>query len=334
MKRAMFHRLLWTILALSPVSPAVLASGYSEQAKALAGDDLYPLYQNFCKTDDWNPDLSQLDLPATKVFDNLVFLGRGKWNTWALLTQDGIILFDAMETADEAEKYIEGGLIGLGIYPASIKKIIVMHGHGDHFGGARYLQQKYDAEVLMSKADWALVEKTWQLTQSSTDSLPYVIENGRKYRKITPGQEPPVRQTTIHDGMTVTLGETRVSLYLTPGHTDGTVSAVIPLRWQQRHYVAGFWGGTGFSAKGTDLNVYLSSLQRFRQLADAKGVSVALSNHPVADTTLARWPQLTSSKNQQSHPFYLGYKGYLRVLDILGLCIRDYQHKTALENKE
>ena len=41
----------------------------------------------------------------------------------------------------------------LGLDPATIKYAIVSHGHSDHSGGAKYLQDRYNARVLLSAID-------------------------------------------------------------------------------------------------------------------------------------------------------------------------------------
>ena len=48
----------------------------------------------------------------------------------------------------------------LGLDPAQIKYVIVSHGHGDHSGGAKYLQDKFGARVILSEADWDLLDRT------------------------------------------------------------------------------------------------------------------------------------------------------------------------------
>jgi metallo-beta-lactamase class B len=84
-------------------------------AKQAAGTDLGALLV-LGKSADSNfkaptPDLAKLiALPAPppgKAFDNLYFVG-GKWvSAWALTTSDGIILIDAMNNDDDAERTIE-----------------------------------------------------------------------------------------------------------------------------------------------------------------------------------------------------------------------------------
>ena len=64
-------------------------------------------------------------------------------------TSDGIILFDTLNNTEEAQRIIEGGMKTMGLDPTRIKYIVIMHGHADHFGGAKYLQDKSHPRVLM-----------------------------------------------------------------------------------------------------------------------------------------------------------------------------------------
>jgi hypothetical protein len=49
------------------------------------------------------------------------------------------------------------------------------------------------------------------------------------------------------DGQRLTLGETTLTLHLTPGHTLGTISTLIPVRDGERRHIAAHWGGTAFN---------------------------------------------------------------------------------------
>jgi hypothetical protein len=49
------------------------------------------------------------------------------------------------------------------------------------------------------------------------------------------------------DGQQLTLGDTSITFYLTPGHTPGTISTLIPVKDQGRSHLAAQWGGTGFN---------------------------------------------------------------------------------------
>ncbi len=85
---------------------------------------------------------------AARVFDNLYYVGeKDAWESsagaWAIDTPDGIIVLDTLNP-DSGPILIEKGLQEFGLDPSRIKYVVLSHAHKDHFGGARYLQEKYD----------------------------------------------------------------------------------------------------------------------------------------------------------------------------------------------
>lgn len=89
------------------------------------------------------PNWREMVVPPAKVFDNLYYVGHAQFGSWIVKTSAGLILLDALDSPKEAQDYIEAGMAKLGLDPHDLKYIIIMHGHGDHYGGTRYLQDKY-----------------------------------------------------------------------------------------------------------------------------------------------------------------------------------------------
>ena len=139
-----------------------------------------------------------------KVFDNLYFVGGKLHSAWALTTREGIILIDTIYPYN-SEELIIGGMRKVGLDPKNIKYVIISHAHGDHIGGAEMLQTRYGARVVMGGPDWDLVEKY-----------------PNRYKTMA-----PKRDIVATDGMKIALGDAAVTIWLTPGHTPGTLS---PLR--------------------------------------------------------------------------------------------------------
>jgi metallo-beta-lactamase class B len=293
-----------------------LAAKHDQIARNLAGDSLKAVTtgcNNIGKSlvipeDQLHAGLAKVigqgRLPPTKVFHNLYFVGA-KWvSAWAITTEDGIILLDALNNEQEARDYIEGGLKELGLDPASIKKIIVTHAHGDHYGGAKYLQEKYRAQVIMSDIDWRELEKP---KLQYDDSL-----WGR----------PPKRDVSVKDGDKVTLGSTSVTTYVTAGHTPGTLSFVFPVKDNGKPHVAMLWGGNGFNfGKVSDRFVsYIQSTERFRNMAKPSNIDIFLSNHAGLDGTEHKMAKLKSRDASNVHPFVVGTETVERTMTILGEC--------------
>ena len=49
-----------------------------------------------------------------------------------------------------AEPEIADGLKKVGLDPANIKYVVVSHGHGDHHGGAKFLQDQFKPRLVLS----------------------------------------------------------------------------------------------------------------------------------------------------------------------------------------
>ena len=231
-----------------------------------------------------------------KVFDNMYYVGMTEYSSWAITTSQGIILLDAIYDYSIEDEVAEG-LKKLGLNPADIKYVIVAHGHLDHAGGAKYLQEKYGARLIMSSADYDLLDQ----------------------------QNPPwkpKRDMVATDGMKVTLGDTTLTLYLTPGHTDGTISTLIPLRDGNQKHLAAAWGGTlfNFGANRPRLVAYTQSAERFRDIATKAGADVILSNHTAYDGSKTKLPAVLARKPGERHPYVVGGDAVARYLTTVGEC--------------
>lgn len=231
-----------------------------------------------------------------KVFDNMYFVGMTEYSAWAITTSQGIFLVDAVFDYSVEDEVVDG-LRTLGLNPADIKYVLISHAHLDHAGGAKLLQERFGARILMSAADWDLVEQ----------------------------QNPPwkpKRDMVVTDGQQVTLGDTTVTMYLTPGHTLGTVSTLVPVVDGGRRHVAAAWGGTAFNF-GRDkarLATYAASAARFRDLAAKAGADVLFANHTVFDGTPRKIPALARRAPGAPHPYVIGADAVQRYLTVAQEC--------------
>lgn len=197
-----------------------------------------------------------------RLFDNLYFVGANNDSAYALTTSDGIILLNTVpEYAVEAE--IIEGLKKLGLDPATIKYVVISDARAPSYGGVRYLQDRYQLRVLSSEADWNVMAKT------------NVADNVR-----------PKKDMVVTDGQKLTLGDTTLTMYVTPGHTPGTISTIIPLKDGNQKHVAAMLGGRDPLVNGegvqyfpTDLEaikLWKTSVNRFRDIAARAGADVFL----------------------------------------------------------
>lgn len=246
-----------------------------------------------------------------KVFDNLYFLGQSEYSSWAVTTSQGIIVIDAIYDYS-VEDEVVGGMKKLGLDPAQIKYVIVSHGHGDHSGGAKFLQDKYGARVILSAADWDLLEKS----------------------RSNPNAQPvPRRDMVATDGMKLTLGDTTITMYITPGHTLGTLSTLIPVKDHGQPHLAAAWGGTAFNWVNGPANYitperpakfwfdsYAKSAERFRNMAAQAGADIIIANHTNFDGSKTKIPALSKRAANQTHPYVIGKEGVLQYLTTVNEC--------------
>jgi len=239
------------------------------------------------------PPRSEWYTEPAKVFDNLYYVGTQLQSMWAITTSEGIILHDTAYNY-MVKDAVEGGLKKLGLDPAQIKYIIVAHAHTDHYLGAKYLQDTYHAKVIMSEADWKYMPKDFA------------------EKDKTPGAGMPTKDIVATDGMKLTLGDTTLTLYVTPGHTPGTISTMIPVRDGNERHLASLWGGSGvgygemvsaFPSYLESVKTYAASAKRYKEIAAKAGADVYLSSHTVHDRTLDKLNAIRFRNPGDPHPF-------------------------------
>ena len=299
----------WPRPAQFPNENPVLAAEYFARARAVAGDDLRGDFLHRCITDAryrQRANALQFDghLGPAKVFDQLYFVGQNAVSAWALDTPGGIVLFDALNNADEAREVLVPAMQAMGLDPARISHIVITHSHGDHYGGAEYLRDTYGARLVSSDLDWRAMEAM----RSGETPVPAAFPL------------PPARDLTVADGEVLEVGGTRLQFFVTPGHSVGTVSTIFPVSDGGAGHVAGFFGGFGAPRDPLQRYPHIASMQRFRGLAGAAGVDVLIANHPLQDGAFEKLDLLRYRRAGDPHPFVIGRDRYDRYLQVQALC--------------
>jgi metallo-beta-lactamase class B len=294
-------------------SPEVLA--HVAKAEALAGDDFKtPLF--LCRADSGSVVRHAIEtgssqwLPPTRLFDNLFYIGNTFVGVLVVKTSDGLILFDSTTSAEDARIHLAPDLAALGLDPKTIRYVIVTHGHWDHFGGAAWLQATYGAHVGLSEADWDMIETT-PATKPGIG-----------------GHALPRRDLVIQDGQTLSLGDTTIRLYLTPGHTPGAVSAILPAREGGKTYPLSLLGSVAFppSLEPTPttggLLAYDRSVRRFGEISRAAGAEAIFNTHVFADGGLEKLKLAHERAAGGPNPFLIGPEATGRYYGLLDECLQ------------
>ena len=157
----------------------------------------------------------------------------------------------------------------------------------------------------MSAMDWNVLDRT----------------NGTK----------PKRDMVAMDGQKLTLGDTTLTLYITPGHTPGTLSLLIPVKDNGQPHLAALWGGTGLNPDRDSLQTYIRSAQRFNDIVGRAGADIILSNHTDWDRSKVNLPLLAKrapgserrpnpDDNPYDNPYIVGNQSVRRYLKVAEEC--------------
>jgi metallo-beta-lactamase class B len=254
------------------------------------------------------PDRATWHAEPVKVFDNLYFVGEKDYGAWAVTTSEGIIVIDAIFDYS-VEDEIVNGLKKLGLDPKTIKYVIVSHAHRDHVGGAGYLQEHFGSRVIMGAEDWGLLERT----------------QGTWLK--------PRRDMIATDGQKLTLGDTTITMYVTPGHTLGTLSVLVPVKDNGKSHLAASWGGTGFNwLSGSPVYItpdrpnkfwfdnYIKSAARFREIVAKAGADVLIANHTHLDDAKNKLPAMAKRRPADPHPYVIGNDAVVRYVTVASEC--------------
>ncbi len=192
-----------------------------------------------------------------KVMDNVYYVGPGSVSVWLVPTSAGLILFDTAQ-----EPFVDTVLDNIrkvGFDPKNIKYILLSHGHLDHFGGANKIKALSGARVALTAGDWDFMEQQ------------------AKARPPKAGDEPPARDMVIKEGDTITLGDTKIKVYVLPGHTPASPAYEFTVYDNKKPYKGFVFGGPGPRNGVQGGTEFLKSIERLEK--EFTDVQVALNVH-------------------------------------------------------
>lgn len=215
-----------------------------------------------------------------KLFDNLYYVGNDNTSAYLLTTSDGLILIDALY--GKYTKDIVQSIKHLGFDARQVKYILCTHAHFDHYEGADTLQKLTHARIAMTEPDWQIAE-------------------GKVQNEYASKRGPLKRDLVIGDRDSLTVGNTTIYFYVTPGHTLGVLSMAFPVREGMSTYKAFLFGGVGLNFTGVEqTQLYLQSVDRLLRLKD---IQVNITNHPSQGKIFERQALLTQRKTGEPNPF-------------------------------
>jgi len=234
-----------------------------------------------------------------KVADNFYFLGTRIHNAWALVGGEGIIIFEALYDYAAPDE-IADGMRKLRLDANKVKYVVISHAHGDHDGGARFLQDLMPtAHVVYGGPDWDAVDK-------STNR---------------PGGKPK-RDMVGADGMRLSVGDASVQIVATPGHTPGTLSFLFEVKDNGRPLRIVYVGGTAIPFDGTAAyyDVYIDSVRKMAKAGADFGATALISNHTEFDNGYYKAHTAANRTPGEANPFDIGKAAVGRYFTLVEEC--------------
>ena len=152
-----------------------------------------------------------------RIADHLYYVGASDITAFLIATPAGHILIDG--GFPETAPMIRESISRLGFDVADVEVLLNSHAHGDHAGGLAALKRASGARLVASRLDAPLLERGGTDDDVFGDAFSYpAVQVDRR----------------IDDGDTVELGGVTLTARITPGHTRGCTSWVIPVRIRGR----------------------------------------------------------------------------------------------------
>ena len=154
---------------------------------------------------DISPDWTT-PLPPFRVAGNLHYVGSRDLASYLIATPRGHILINSNLVTSPAQ--IQASIEKLGFRWKEVKILLISHAHYDHCAGSAQILRETGAKYMVMDGDVPVVE-----SGGKTD---FLFGNRAEFLY------PPAKVSRIlHDGGTVTLGETTLTAHKTAGHTKG-----------------------------------------------------------------------------------------------------------------
>lgn len=193
--------------------------------------------------------------------------------SYALNISGGVIVIDP----GSSFSHLQGWFEALDLNFENVKIILLTHLHADHWFATRQLVEQSGAVVMAHEREVPLLQKPGDLGVYFTNHSPSI-------------QKVPVIKNVraLKDGEIVELGDARIEVIATPGHTPGSACYRFEVRGRQVLWTGDMvmtlgkspFGGDYVTRLGPryggDMKSYLASLERLQSIP----VEVVLPGHP------------------------------------------------------
>ena len=222
-----------------------------------------------------------------QILGNVYYIGDDFAGPLLIDTGDGLVIIDTgMPTM---APFLVHNIYELGFNPKNIKKIIHTHFHFDHTGATMVLKQISGAELYLSAEDTQVYIERPELAHLGNLNMGWPL---------------PFVDHEIRDEERIRQGNLELQCYLTPGHTDGSMSFIFDIWDGEKKYRAALFGGAGLITLHKEYLMEnfgsMENREKYRHSLDIldtfEGIEVTLSNHPEMNAAFEK------QKYKEEHP--------------------------------
>lgn len=252
------------------------------------------------------PDDMTTAFPPHKVIGNIYYVGTKSLAVFLIVTPAGNILVNS--TYERNVPIIQKSIEQLGFKLSDTKVLLGSHAHGDHQEADAMIKQMTGAQVVAMAEDVPALEA------------------------MKPGGKPHPIDRVIHDGDTVTLGNTTLTAHLTPGHTRGCTTWTLQAREGNRTYEVAIIGSLGTNpgfklVNNPEIPGQADEYERAFKVAHALKVDVPLGSHPSMYNLDQKFPKIGKGPNPFIDP--AGYKAEVDTAEAMFRAVLAEQRKAA-----
>lgn len=201
-----------------------------------------------------------------RVVENVYFVGTSWVSCFLLNTREGLVLIDC--AMQETLYQLVDGIRAMGFDPHQIKKLLLTHGHFDHCGAVRAIQEMSGCEVWIGRDDAFFFTQRRDLINFEDKVPEFRIDRYYDYDSV------------------IDMGDFRIKPVHCPGHTPGTTSFFFDVDHGGRTITCAIHGGLGslvltraeLEKSRTPLSVRDTYCRSIDRVIDAK-VDVVLPSH-------------------------------------------------------
>ena len=147
-----------------------------------------------------------------------------------VFTAEPITLFDCGPNTPATETALFLGLASIGTAPEQIARLVISHGHPDHYGMAPRLRDLSGATILVGErdlpklADGSMLVATGRLLLQAGMPMEELMDIGERERKLGPDIRPEIPEAApLRDGDRVGFDGFELEVLHLPGHTAGHI---------------------------------------------------------------------------------------------------------------